>query len=264
MDYDRQARADPLRADAAGGRDALLGHRALRRRPADAGRRALGAVRPQPRRLARRSPRSSGGCGSPRAARSAPAAARAAGARPGRRSGRFAAQPRLRLAWAIAFARSAFWVTFFIYIPILMLEGGLGAAAGGLAVAAGNLMLFNNLFARRWASRHSLRRVLGGAFLAAAVLTLAAGLLGLRAPAMAGAAMVAAAFFVALIDGLGPVAFLRAVRGARAGADDHRLPHLPRRLRAAAAARLLLPLRRRRLRRSPSRRSRRCWPRSAS
>ena len=65
---------------------------------------------------------------------------------------RFAAQPRLRLAWAIAFARSAFWTTFFIYVPILMVEGGLGATAGGLAVAAGNLMLLNNLFARRWAS----------------------------------------------------------------------------------------------------------------
>ena len=38
-----------------------------------------------------------------------------------------------------------------------MLEGGLGATAGGLAVAAGNLMLLNNLFARRWAERHSLR-----------------------------------------------------------------------------------------------------------
>ena len=87
---------------------------------------------------------------------------------------RFAAQPRLRLAWAIAFARSAFWITFFIYVPILMLEGGLGATAGGVAVAAGNLMLLNNLFARRWAARHSLRRVLGAAFLAAAALTLAA------------------------------------------------------------------------------------------
>ena len=99
---------------------------------------------------------------------------------------RFAGQPRLRLAWAIAFARSAFWTTFFIYVPILMLEGGLGAAAGGLAVAAGNLMLFNNLFARGWATRHSLRRVLGATFLAAAALTLAAGLVSLRLPAVAG------------------------------------------------------------------------------
>jgi hypothetical protein len=54
--------------------------------------------------------------------------------------------------------------------------------------------------------------VLGGAFLAAATLTLAAGLVSLRQPAVAGGAMVAGAFFVALIDGLGPVPFLRAVR----------------------------------------------------
>ncbi len=125
---------------------------------------------------------------------------------------RFVAQPRLRLAWSIAFARSAFWTTFFIYVPILMLEGGLGASAGGLAVAAGNLMLLNNLFARGWAERHSLRVVLGATFLAAAGFTLASGLLSLRFPAAAGVAMVAGAFFVALLDGLGPVPFLRAVR----------------------------------------------------
>jgi MFS family permease len=125
---------------------------------------------------------------------------------------RFVAQPRLRLAGGIAFARSAFWTTFFIYVPILVVEGGLGAAAGGLAVAAGNLMLFNNLFARGWAERHSLRRVLGAAFLAAAAMTLAAGVLSLGAPAAAAVAMVAGAFFVALVDGLGPVPFLRAVR----------------------------------------------------
>ena len=79
-------------------------------------------------------------------------------------------------------------------------------------MAAGNLMLLNNVFARGWAIRHSLRRVLGAAFLAAAALMLAAGLISVRLPAVAGGAMVAAAFFVALIDGLGPVPFLRAVR----------------------------------------------------
>jgi MFS family permease len=124
---------------------------------------------------------------------------------------RFVAQPRLRLAWAIAFARSSFWVTFFIYIPILMVEGGLGASAGGLAVAAGNLMLFNNFFARGWVQRHSLRRVLAGAFVAAAALTFATAALSPVRPALAAIAMVAAAFFVAIVDGLGPVAFLRAV-----------------------------------------------------
>ena len=125
---------------------------------------------------------------------------------------RFAAQPRLRLAWSIAFARSSFWTSFFVYVPILVVEGGLDPTTGGLAVAAGNLMLFNNFFARRWVVRFSLRRILGGALVAAAGLTLAAGLLGLRAPALAAGTMVAAAFFVALMDGLGPVPFLRAVR----------------------------------------------------
>ncbi|MBP7002448.1 MFS transporter [Amaricoccus sp.] len=125
---------------------------------------------------------------------------------------RFAAQPRLRLAWTIAFARSAFWVTFFIYIPILMVEGGLGPTAGGLAVAAGNLMLLNNLVLRRLGGRLSVRRVIGVAFLAAGALTLVSGLASLASPAAAGAAMVAGAFFVAMLDGLGPIPYLRAVR----------------------------------------------------
>ncbi len=125
---------------------------------------------------------------------------------------RFAAQPRLRLAWGIAFARSAFWMTFFVYVPILLVEGGLGPAAAGVAAAAGNLMLVNNLFLRRLVARLSLRRMIGGAFLAAAALTLAAGLISLADPAAAGAAMVAGAFFVATLDGLGPIPFLRAVR----------------------------------------------------
>lgn len=125
---------------------------------------------------------------------------------------RFAAQPRLRLAWAIAFARSAFWTTFFVYVPILLVEGGLDATTGGLAVAAGNLMLLNNLFSRRWADRFGLRRVIGTALAAAGALALVAGLLGPGLPALAGLAMVAGAFFTALLDGLGPVPFLRAVR----------------------------------------------------
>lgn len=125
---------------------------------------------------------------------------------------RFAAQPRLRLAWTIAFARSAFWMTFLVYVPILIVSGGLDPAMGGLAAAAGNLMLLNNLFARRLTSRLSLRRVLGAAFLAGAALVLVAGVASRGAPALAGGVMVAAAFFMALVDGLGPVAFLRAVR----------------------------------------------------
>ena len=136
----------------------------------------------------------------------------APGRSPFRAIRRFAAQPRLRLAWSIAFARSAFWTTFFVYAPILMVEGGRSATAGAMVVAGGNVMLLNNLFTRSWAARFSLRRVIGGALLVAAALVLLAALLTLAAPAPAGIVLVAAAFFVAMLDGLGPVPFLRAVR----------------------------------------------------
>ena len=43
---------------------------------------------------------------------------------------RFLAQPRLRLAWLIAFGRSCFWTTFFIYGPLLLVEAGLGKTRG--------------------------------------------------------------------------------------------------------------------------------------
>lgn len=73
-------------------------------------------------------------------------------------------------------------------------------------------MLLNNLVTRRWTERFGLRRVLGVALIAAGTLALAAGSLGLGFPAAAGLAMVGGAFFTAILDGLGPVPFLRAVR----------------------------------------------------
>lgn len=126
--------------------------------------------------------------------------------------GRFAAQPRLRLAWLIAFSRSAFWVTFFVYIPILMIEGKAGALAAGLAIAAGNAMLFNNAIAGKWARRHSLRILLAAAFFGGGACVILTGIAGPAQPLLAGAAMVAAAFFISMLDGLGPIPFLRAVR----------------------------------------------------
>ena len=139
-------------------------------------------------------------------------AARSAPPNPFASVGRFIAQPRLRLAWTIAFSRSVFWVTFFIYIPILMVEGKAGALAGGIAIAAGNLMLFNNLLVTGWARRFSLRIMIVVAFSGAAVFTVATGIFGTAQPIMAGVVIVAASFFVAMLDGLGPIPFLRAVR----------------------------------------------------
>jgi hypothetical protein len=125
---------------------------------------------------------------------------------------RFISQPRLVLAWAIAFSRSSFWVTFFIYTPILMIEGGYSATVGGVIVAAGNLMLFNNIFMERFARRFGVRRILALAqLISAGAILIVALFAGIDAMA-AGFMLVVAAFFVSVMDGLGPVPFLRAVR----------------------------------------------------
>tara|TARA_R110002124_G_scaffold29244_10_gene102132 strand:- start:1130 stop:2335 length:1206 start_codon:yes stop_codon:yes gene_type:complete len=125
---------------------------------------------------------------------------------------RFVAQPRLRLAWAIAFSRSSFWVTFFIYTPILMLEGGYSATTAGAIVAFGNLMLFTNIFVERIARRYSVRRILAGAQICAALALVPTALFAANNALAAGILLVVASFFVSVMDGLGPVPFLRAVR----------------------------------------------------
>lgn len=124
---------------------------------------------------------------------------------------RFVVQPRLRLAWAIAFSRSAFWVTFFVYTPILMIEGGYSATQGGIIIAAGNLTLLNNMFMERFARRFGVRRILALAQILAAVSLVVTGVLAAVDAGLAGVMLVVAAFFVSVMDGLGPVPFMRAV-----------------------------------------------------
>jgi MFS family permease len=125
--------------------------------------------------------------------------------------GRFARQPRLRLAWFIAFARSAFWVTFFVYVPILMIEGGLGALTAGIAIAVGNAMLLNNFLASGWARRYGLRRVIALAAGCGGAMSVAAGIAGSDHAAIAATFLVLGSFFIATLDGLGPIPFMRAV-----------------------------------------------------
>src|ERR1051326_949988 len=49
---------------------------------------------------------------------------------PARLVRRFFAQPRLRLAWTLAAARSSWWNLFYIYTPIFAVTSGLGAEIG--------------------------------------------------------------------------------------------------------------------------------------
>lgn len=126
--------------------------------------------------------------------------------------GRFIAQPRLRLAWLIAFGRSCFWTTFFVYAPLLMVVTGQGSLAGGLLVSAGNALLFVAVYWGRAGKRFGARNVMTLAFVAMTATLLAAGLSGERFPLVAGFFLLGSALFAIALDALGSTAFLRAVR----------------------------------------------------
>lgn len=125
--------------------------------------------------------------------------------------GRFISQPRLRLAWLIAFGRSCFWTTFFVYGPLFMVITGEGELAGGLLVSAGNALLFMAIFWGRAGKRFGARRTMTLAFLAMAGMLLAAGAVGETVPLLTGAFLLAGAFFTIALDALGSTAFMRSV-----------------------------------------------------
>ncbi|MBL8582560.1 MAG: MFS transporter, partial [Rhizobiaceae bacterium] len=125
--------------------------------------------------------------------------------------GRFVAQPRLRLAWLIAFGRSCFWTTFFVYAPLLMVVTGEGKLAGGLVVSAGNALLFTALIWGRAGRRFGARNTIAVAFFAMTVTLFAAAFAGQSLPLVAAAFLLACAFFAIAVDALGSTAFMRAV-----------------------------------------------------
>ena len=125
---------------------------------------------------------------------------------------RFLRQPRLRLAWMIAFGRSCFWSTFFIYGPLLMVEGGVGKQISGLMISASQGLLLCAYLFGRLAHRHGVRPVIGLCFAAMAVSAVGAGLAGKSMPYVAMVFMLVAALAATGLDGVGGIPFLRAVR----------------------------------------------------
>jgi len=127
---------------------------------------------------------------------------------------RFFRQPRLRLAWVLAFGRSCWWTTFFVYGPILAVTAGLDAATSGAVVSLGLGAMFMARFWGMVSRRWGLRRMLIGAYAATGIVTIAVGLaagpLAMAAWAVAGL-LIASAFAAGAIDGAGNTAFLRAV-----------------------------------------------------
>lgn len=125
--------------------------------------------------------------------------------------GRFVSQPRLRLAWIVAFGRSCFWTTFFVYGPLFMVITGEGELAGGLLVSAGNGLLFMAIFWGRAGKRFGARKTIAAAFLVMSVMLFAAGAVGETVPLLTGAFLLGAACFTIAVDALGSTVFMRAV-----------------------------------------------------
>lgn len=125
---------------------------------------------------------------------------------------RFLGQPRLRLAWVIAFGRSCFWSTFFIYGPLLLVEAGLSKTLGGLMISASQTVLLTAWVSGRFAQRHGVRVVIAIAFGLCAVASLAAGVAGTASPYIAIGCLLLGSVAASALDGVGGIPFLRAVR----------------------------------------------------
>ncbi|MGE0118388.1 MAG: MFS transporter [Dongiaceae bacterium] len=135
---------------------------------------------------------------------------------------RYAAQPRLVLAWLLNFGRETWWVAFFVYTPIQMKEllpGGVtiggtvlpGGFIGGFVVSCGTVLLFAS-HAMGWIARLAgLRRHMMVCFLLGAVAT-AAATVATDSPGWLAAALLAGAVGAVGLDAVCVVPYLRAVR----------------------------------------------------
>ncbi len=125
---------------------------------------------------------------------------------------RFASQPRLRMAWAIAFQRSVFWAALFIYGPILLIEGGLPKTLGGYLISASQLILPLALVFGWLGRRIGVRPVIAQCFLLMAAGCFVAGLVGTHVPIVTVIFLLMAAVGATGLDGVGAIPYMRAVR----------------------------------------------------
>jgi MFS transporter, ACDE family, multidrug resistance protein len=123
---------------------------------------------------------------------------------------RFFVQPRLRLAWTLAAARSSWWSMFYVYTPIFAVTAGLGAEVGGVIASIGTGWIWL-VPVWGWVGRRlGLRRLLQAGYAAAGLMTLLAAL-SLGTPLLGATMLVLAALGTETIDGAGNLLFLRAV-----------------------------------------------------
>jgi MFS transporter, ACDE family, multidrug resistance protein len=129
---------------------------------------------------------------------------------PARYLHRFFTQPRLRLAWTLAAARSSWWNLFYVYTPIFAVTAGLGAQVGGLVVSIGTGWIWLVPFWGWVGRRYGLRRLLQAGYAAAGLLSFTAAM-AFGVPWLGAGLLALAALGTETIDGAGNLLFLRAV-----------------------------------------------------
>lgn len=130
---------------------------------------------------------------------------------------RYLGQPRLRLAWALAFGRTSFWIMFFVYAPIFVTQQGYSEETAGLIVSFGAAALFLVPLWGRLARRFGLRMLLLLGYGLTSLACLAVWP-AVAVPTLAIGLVVVAGLVASMIDGAGNVPFLRAVHPYERGA----------------------------------------------
>ena len=124
---------------------------------------------------------------------------------------RFLIQPRLLLGWLISFGRSAWWSMFFVYPALYLRDFGIDDSWSGKLAGAGNILLILTLPIGWLARRTGIRWPIVVAFWCAGLATVAIAVAYGAPPVVAGLILLGAVFVVVL-DALGNIPFMRAVR----------------------------------------------------
>lgn len=124
---------------------------------------------------------------------------------------RFFRQRYLRIAYAVTVVRGMFWVSFFVYAPIYVIEAGLSRFWIGIMISSVSALLVFSPVVERMAARYSARRVIILGFVITGL-----GLTGLAAIGDARLlglpVWMAAAIGATMLDVLGNIPFMRMVK----------------------------------------------------
>ncbi|QYZ69692.1 MFS transporter [Neotabrizicola shimadae] len=130
---------------------------------------------------------------------------------------RFFAQTRLIAGWSFAVIRSCGWWVYVVYLPIYCVEANIGGdwgiadKVGGVALSFSNALLFAAPFMLRFTRRWPLRTALRAAFALCGTGFLLAAIFS-PWPWVAVAAMMFASIFLVVLDTIGGLPFLMAVK----------------------------------------------------